>query len=339
MSSGAEPNPSRAIKLLLTGDSGVGKTGAIVSLILAGYKVRTIDVDNKIDIILHCLHEPKSPYYAAAQRLNLNEAFRYETVNHKMITMDTGKQVRIQPASATVWPKIEKLCHEWREPGGVFLGPISSWGTDTVLVVDSFTFAGFAALYYVQELNGHLGGESSGNTWRRDIGGAQDHLDTVLKLLCSDSTKCHIIVITHINYLSESYNEDKQTGKRTLAISSNASDIFGVARAYPSAIGRALGPRIGAYFNNVLEMKTEGMGSNARRRIYTIPTGTVNVKTSAPFALREHYDISTGLAEIFTTLRASGAKPKPKQQQESGDAKPTSTTVVAQPSAVAQSAA
>lgn len=307
MSSGAELNPNRPIKMLLAGDSGAGKTGSLVSLILDGYKLRIIDVDNKVDILLNALHDPKSPYFARAKTLNLNDALRYETVNHKMITMDTGKEVRIQPASAIVWPKTEKLCHEWREACGVFLGAISSWGDDTVLVIDSFTFAGFAALYYIQELNNHLG-ETGGNSWRRDVGGAQDQMEKILRLLCSDAVKCHVIIITHINYLSENYNEDKQTGKRTLAISSSASDVFGVAKAYPSAIGRALGPRIGTYFNNVLELKIDGAMGNAKRNIYTRPTGSVNVKTSAPFSLDERYEISDGLAKIFRTLR-NGKKP------------------------------
>lgn len=315
--------------MLIAGDSGSGKTGGLVSLILAGYKLRIIDVDNKIDIILHCLHSPKSPYYAAAQKLNLADAFRYETVNHRMIAMDKGgERVRIQPQSAIVWPRIQKLAHEWRETEDkVFLGPITSWGPDTILVIDSFTFAGFAALFYSQELNGNLGNEQGGNAWRRDIGQAQDHLDTLLKLVCSDSVKCHVIIITHINYLSESWQKDsKEPNAQTQKmISGSASDVFGVVRAaYPNAVGRALGPRIGAYFNNVLEMKITGNGANQIRRYNTTPSGAIAVKTSAPFGLAESYPISTGLADIFAAIR--GTTPTKQAKQATQLAKPTEPT-------------
>jgi hypothetical protein len=301
MSSAADTIASRPIKLCLVGDSGVGKTGSKVSLILAGYKVRSIDVDNGEDIVLNALNSPDSPYYKLAQELNLSDAFRYETVNHKMITLDDTKRVRIQPAAATVWPAIEKLLHRWKESCGVDLGSITSWGDDTVLFVDSGTFAGYAALYYVQQLNNHLGSEPSGNAWRRDIGGAQSHLESMFQLLYSDAVKCHVVVITHINYMTE--NTQDIDGRPTKIISSSATDIFGVQRAYPTAIGRALGPKIGRYFNNVLEMRNEGVGVSTRHVIHTTPQGAVNVKTSAPFSLARTYDISTGLAEIFAVLR------------------------------------
>lgn len=304
MTSGAIRPENKPIKMCLTGDSGAGKSGAIVSLLLDEYKIRDIDVDNGLDIVLNCLHDPNSPYYALAQKLDLDKAFRYETVNHKMITIDDGKQkrIRMQPQSAIVWPRIQNLVHEWRETNGPNLGPITNWKDDTILVLDSSTFTGYATFAYVQEMNNHLG-EVSGNSWRRDIGAAQQYFEDLFRFLYSDAVKCHVIVITHINYLSESYQES-EGGTRVKTVASSASDVFGSDRAYPTAIGRALGPRIGRYFNNVLEMKTEGSGRNIRRIISTVPTqGSIGVKTSAPFSVKPSYDVSTGLAEIFRTLR------------------------------------
>lgn len=301
MSSAADPTVSKPVKMMITGDSGVGKTGLLLSLICAGYKVRVIDVDNGVDIILHGLKSPDSPYYSIAKNLDLSEAFRYETVNHKMITIDDGKRVRIQPGAATVWPAIEKLSHEWRETSGKNLGSITTWKDDTILVLDSLTFAGIAAMYYIQQLNNRLGSESAGNSWRRDSGLGQDELRKILQLFYSDAVKCHVIVISHIDYLSESY-QTTDTG-RTRVVSNSASAIFGSDRAYPSSIGRALGPQIGRYFNNVLEMRQDGQANNVRRIIHTTPQGAINVKTSAPFSLKPTYGVSTGLAEIFAVLR------------------------------------
>ena len=41
-------NLSAVTKLLLIGDSGTGKTGALAPLIKKGYRVRILDMDNKI---------------------------------------------------------------------------------------------------------------------------------------------------------------------------------------------------------------------------------------------------------------------------------------------------
>jgi hypothetical protein len=126
-------------------------------------------------------------------------------------------------------------------------------------------------------------------------------MENVLRLLYADNIKCNVIVITHINYLNESFQDNE--GIRTRVVGSNATDAFGSIRAYPTTIGRALDPKVGRYFNNVVEMRIEGSGRSARRMIYTIPQGAVNVKTSAPFSLKSSYDASTGLAEIFAVLR------------------------------------
>jgi hypothetical protein len=311
MTSGAELPSKKPVKICLTGDSGVGKSGAQVSLILAGYKIRTIDVDNGLDIVLNCLHDKKSPYYALAQKLNLSDAFRYETVNHKMITMDTGAdRVRIQPAAGTVWPQVERLVHTWKETDGTNLGSITSWSDDTVLCLDSSTFAAYAALAYVQQLNSHLGKDINARERQRDIGGAQEKVENLLRLLYSDAVKCHVLIMTHINYFSESTQRDTTTQAQIRVVSSSGSEIFGSDRAYPSSIGRALDPRFGRYFNNVLEMRVEGTGRATRYVIHTTPQGAIRVKTSAPFSLKPTYDVSTGLAEIFAVLRG---QPEPSE--------------------------
>src|SRR4051812_13507500 len=38
-------------KLLVEGDSGTGKTGALASLVSAGYKLRILDFDNGLDVL------------------------------------------------------------------------------------------------------------------------------------------------------------------------------------------------------------------------------------------------------------------------------------------------
>src|SRR5688572_19656702 len=44
-------------KLLLIGDAKSGKTGSLVSLVKAGYKLRIIDMDNLLDILKYMVME------------------------------------------------------------------------------------------------------------------------------------------------------------------------------------------------------------------------------------------------------------------------------------------
>ncbi len=44
-------------KLLLIGDAKSGKTGSLVSLVKAGYKLRILDMDNLLDILKYCIIE------------------------------------------------------------------------------------------------------------------------------------------------------------------------------------------------------------------------------------------------------------------------------------------
>src|SRR5262252_9685406 len=39
------------VKMLLIGDAQAGKTGSLVSLVKAGYRLRILDFDNKLDVL------------------------------------------------------------------------------------------------------------------------------------------------------------------------------------------------------------------------------------------------------------------------------------------------
>jgi hypothetical protein len=70
---------------------------------------------------------------------------------------------------------------------------------------------------------------------------------------------------------------------------------------YPSAIGRALSPHMGKYFNDAYIVRSEGMGRNVRRTISTVPQDNVIAKNSV--YLERENPVTTGLAEIFAALR------------------------------------
>jgi hypothetical protein len=153
------------------------------------------------------------------------------------------------------------------------LGPVSSWGPQRVLVIDSFTFMSKAAMRWVESLNVSKDG-------RAIYGEAQRRIEGCLAMLYSPDIKCHVIVISHIVYLEQE----------------NAA----ITKGFPSTIGRALSPTVPRYFNTVLQTETRPGGS---RIIRTKPTGIVDLKTSVPpDRLPSDFPLATGLSHFFNLV-------------------------------------
>jgi len=82
-------------------------------------------------------------------------------------------------------------------------------------------------------------------------------------------------------------------------------DGSGVAQDFPRAIGKALSPVVGSYFNSLLEIKKVRKDGQITRVINTVPTGTLGVKNTAPFRVASTLPLATGLADYFTAVRGS----------------------------------
>lgn len=271
-------------KLLLVGDSGVGKTGALMSLAAAGYKLRIIDFDNGVDILRGYCTDEKSPYLKLNPKVAENIVF--ETLADPMKNLN-GKLV---PAKAQAWARMTGLLQHWKGEG-YDLGPVASWDTDCVLVIDSLSMACDAAMNYHLAINGALGATRTQNEGRRDIGQVQNMIRELLKLLYEQSIRCNVIVMAHITMVDEMGGRPE-------------GEASGPIRGYPSAVGRALSPHIPRWFNTVLYANVVGTGPGARHRIYTRSQGYVNVKTSAPLKVAPEYPLETGLADYFKAVRS-----------------------------------
>lgn len=274
-------------KLLLMGDSGSGKTGALASLAAAGYNLRILDFDNGIDALFNYLSDPKSAYPKEALA-----RVHYRTLTEPMRNV----MGRLIPAKATVWQETTKMLDHWKEPAAadgtvIDLGKISTWGSDDVLVIDSLTMLSNGAMNFHLQMNGALGGIRTANEHRRDIGAAQDLMERLLQLLYDSSIKCNVVVISHITYVSE-------TGATPMEGESTPM------KGFPSALGRALSPRIPRYFNSMLLVSTQGAGAATKHKIFTQSQGLIAAKTSAPLKVLPSYPIETGLADYFKAVRS-----------------------------------
>lgn len=289
---------TNATKVLLIGDSGTGKTGALASLVLAGYKLRIMDLDNGLDVLKNYLTDSSSSYAKELTRLkiDLEEAVQYVTLTEHMKSVN-GNMI---PVKATVWNRAMNIMTRWKD-GDVDLGEPRKWDRNHIVVIDSLTMLSTAALNWIQSLNGRLGNFVTGYDSQRDIGQAQTQLERFLQLLYDDEFNPNVVVISHIMYRDpESAGRGPSVGADGKAI---ASTTFTTQRGYPSSLGRALAPRIPRYFNNVLQTETEGSGQSTRRKIYTVPQGTVSLKSSAPMRVQASYDIADGMVKFFTAVR------------------------------------
>ena len=263
--------------LLLIGDSGAGKTGALASLVQAGYNLRVIDCDNGIETLAGIMMDPKSPY----SRPRPGQII-YETVTDQMKNQN-GKLV---PKQAKAWQRIAGLLEKWKTDEHD-LGSITTWGPNDVLVIDSLSTAGNAAMNFVLAMNARLGQQPFQSDWYQ----GQQLLEQLLLTLYDEAVKCNVIVCCHITYIGEDGKPE---------------------RGYPASLGKAFSPRIGRYFNHMLMARTMGTGSSQRRVIVTQSTQLVELKNTIPFRVKPEYPISTGLAEYFAAIRENTSSPTVK---------------------------
>lgn len=306
-------------KVVQIGNSGDGKTGAIMSLICAGYKIRMIDTDNGARTLGGLLHD-NYPYaaYMRSKGIDWNKnvsikqistAMGMRRVSKKLPNGNFSNETLLAPKDAKAWNRIVGALEKWEdEETGENHGHFGDWGDDTVLVMDSFTTISRQAYYLNQEVNGRLGAMEDGYTHQKDVGGAQTQLRRLLEMCYGDDVKCNIIYTCHINRIDDSrgYNQTPEQIKQ------KDPDAMIEVKGYPQSVGLALSKRVGIYFNDSFVYRQDGSGRNVSRKICTVPTtidGT-NVSAKNSTFLKPEYDISSGLAEIFAALKQ---QPEPSE--------------------------
>ena len=309
---------SQTTKCFIVGKQGTGKTGLLISLVAMGYKLRILDFDNGADILKNLLTSYDYPYrkYMEDHKIPLRGAIDVCTIAEKMKSHST--ESRFIPQSSRGWEKMVSMLERWRDKKeDEDLGPVESWGTDVVLCFDTFGTCSDLAFFHTQALNNRLGDRFDEHG--RDTGGAQNILKNLVQKIFHPDIKCNVIFNSHITYVDES---------RGIAQRPRLDGVIEDPTGYPTAIGRALSPVVGKYFNNVLMVEQSGSGQSAKHEIFTVPMKGVSVKTANPAVLKPKYNIETGLAEIFCTLRG---EPEPLELIRSCGRSKTTITPISGP--------
>lgn len=166
------------VKLLLIGNSGTGKTGALASLVRAGYELRIIDLDNGLDALKNLLaHEdPK-----------LLELVEYESARDRYKTGITGPTFVPPPKGLR---DAGNLIDKWSDDSVP-----AEWGPKRILVIDSLTMLGRCALNWATNANPTL---RDPRLW---YGAAQDVVEKLIATVTGESFGTNVIVISHIDYV------------------------------------------------------------------------------------------------------------------------------------------
>lgn len=298
-------------KMLLIGKSGSGKTGSLASLVSSGYNLRIVDTDKGVRPLRSLLTDSHYPYAKIIKdkQIDLSKAVRYvpidtamklRTIQRKVGDNKFVRETLLAPADANAWPKVMNLLDSWKEDD-LDLGSVLTWDQKDILVLDSFSTLAQCAYYFAQSMNGRLGARDSGYDYQRDTGEAQSQLRRLLELLYDSALRCNVIVISHITWVDETQG----VASRPREQNKDGTMILSTPDGYPSAIGRALSPQMGKYFNDVFIVRSTGTGSNVRRTISTGPQDGVIAKHSV--YMERDYNITTGLAEIFSAIRGEEA--------------------------------
>lgn len=176
---------------------------------------------------------------------------------------------------ASAYTDAAKLMTTWSD--GSIPG---DWGADKLFILDSLTTLGKACFEWARLLN-----VSSGNNDQRAwYGTAQGAIENVIAMLTSPNFECNLVVVSHVNY----------------------DEANGLTRGYPTTIGKALGPKIARYFNNLVLAETSGTGLNVKRTIRVVPNDLIDLKTAVPFAFAERaLPLETGMRDLFRALRST----------------------------------
>lgn len=258
--------PGASIKALLCGDPGTGKTGSLASLVKAGYNLRIMDFDKGVAPLVGILKKEPN----AAELLA------------RVDSVPLGDPVKKgKPTQALAWIKAQDLLmgkDDWKD-----YGPIETWDSSTVLVVDSLSHNGRCIMNFVLHQAGRLGAKSGvkGGIEMSHWGSAMEEQEVFLATLYDDSIRCHVLVLAHISIKEL---ED------------------GTVKGMPSGLGSKWPPRIGSYFNNLFTYRVIGSGPGLKRVIST-KGSTLIAGKSESLDLPLELPIETGLATIFEIIK------------------------------------
>lgn len=259
------------VKLLLLGDSKAGKTGSLVSLVAANYKLFILDLDNLLDIVKYKILEE------CPDKIDNVE---FKSIRDKTKASQVGVVIDGKPKA---WIEAIKMLDNWKYDD-VDLGVPGTWGPDCIVVIDSLSRLCDAAYDFHESIIPR--GKSGDFDPRAVYGNAQDDVEKILAFLTSPGFATNVIVISHGMY-------------------KELPD--GTTKIFPQGVGQALSPKIPQYFPNYVRYKNV----SGKRTIQLASDAMIDLANTNPNLLKTPLPIEDGLATIFAALKPKEPAKKP----------------------------
>lgn len=222
---------------LLEGPTGTGKTHSIGSLVETGLQVHCLFLESGQETLygyftdkgkpvpdnLH-IHLVKTSTTGFADLIDSAE--KTNTLPHDAL----AKMVDPKRGNYKGYINVLKALNNFTDDRtGETFGPVDSWGTDRVIVIDGLTGINRAAMQLV------VGGKATRS--QPEWGQAQFYVEELLQKL-TNGCRCHFVLISHV---------ERETDQ-----------VYGGVKITMSTLGKALAPKIPQMFSDVVLCRREG---------------------------------------------------------------------------------
>jgi hypothetical protein len=284
-----------SLRVMIGGWPKGGKTGAIVALLNAGYKVRVLDFEGNYDVLLN---------YARPETLqNLDIA----TFQDKQSTDGATAWDSDVEAKKMAYSQAIQQLKDWKttdaDGNPASLGASYTWGPDTVLVVDNLTRLGEMSFRRARRILNKKAGQVDVKAW----GLAVDELVNFLAWMTRKTNHFHLVVLAHWQMLGpdipmSSASEDGEIKDLKKQIATERAAML-ETKLFPKGVTKENSRNIGSFLPVLLEAKRVVNGSKVKRVLLTETDEAVDLAFPVPGA-EKSYPIETGLATIFALLGA-----------------------------------
>ncbi len=288
------------VVMMIVGWPGGGKTGALASLLNAGYKVRVLDFDGN--------YKPLIAFTDTDKLKNLDIVTVAD--NLKGGSEGMGQAIEPEGVPTAFNGALKMLQNEWKylDARGkeVNLGKSVEWGSDTVVVIDTLTSMGEASFRRARKMMNKTAANTTAAVW----GAGVDDQIALIQALKHPKRKHHLIVLAHLQMIGPDVpmftKDDEQTGMKDIKaqIAEEKAELMST-RLYPRAVTRNASQVIAKEFPVLIQAERKVKQGKPVRVLRTTSGEELDLKFPAKNYDPE-YPIETGLATMFELL---GSKP------------------------------
>lgn len=298
LATNAGENP---VRMMIGGEPGTAKTGALVALVNAGFKLRILDFDSNLEPLkAYCKPEMLANVDAITfvdkmrvgasfmEPIGIPTAFSdaLRALDHWRYYTDTNEFITLNP---TPGREVTDLGHS------------KDWGPDTIVVLDSMTAQGEAAFRRAQKLMNKTPANTTQQVWNL----AMSEQLNFIKKLTKSGAKHHVIVLAHLKIIAPK-DTNRDDSDLTKELKSRLVE-FVPTKYFPRALGYELPQTMAGEFPTFIKTESKLLpGNKIKRIIRTQPDGLLDLKV--PGNVPSELSIETGLLEIFKVLSPQAVK-------------------------------